>query len=68
MDNLTWIILSEVSQRNTAIILYHLYIEYKKCYKLIYIQNRNRLTDTENKLVFIKGEREVRSDKFGVWD
>ena len=67
MDNPTWITyLSEVSPRNTTIILYHLYIEYKKCYKLIYIQDKNR--DTENKFMFIKGEREVKSDKLGVWD
>ena len=25
----------------------------------MYIQNKNRLTDTENKLVVIKGEREA---------
>ena len=39
--------LSEVSQTKTNIILYHLYVKYKtkKCYKCIYLQNRNRLTD-----------------------
>ena len=31
-----------------------------KKYKLIYKQNRNRLTDTENKLMVTKGEREER--------
>ena len=30
------------------------------------VQNRNRLTDVENKLVVTKGER--RWDKLGVWD
>ena len=30
------------------------------------MQNRNRLTDIENKLIVTKGER-VR-DKLGVWD
>ena len=29
-------------------------------YKWIYIQNRNRPTDTENKLMVTKGEREWR--------
>ena len=34
-----------------------------------YIQpNRNRLTDTENKLVVIHGEREAGRGKIGVWD
>ena len=39
------------------IIWYHLYVESKKLYKWIYLQNRNRHTDVENKLVVIKGER-----------
>ena len=34
----------------------------------MYIQNRNRLTDTENKLVVTKGESEAGKDKLGVWD
>ena len=47
----TWIdleisILSEVSQRKTNIIWYHLYIESKKGYKWTYLQNKNR--DIEN--------------------
>ena len=32
------------------------------------LQNRNRLTDTENKLVFTSGEREGEKGKIGVWD
>ena len=32
-----------------------------------FLQNRNRLTDTENKLMVTKGER-VGRDKLGVWD
>lgn len=28
----------------------------KKCYKWTYVQNRNRVTDIENKLVATKGE------------
>ena len=31
------------------------------------LKNRNRLTDTENKLMVTKGGRE-RRDKLGVWD
>ena len=34
----------------------------------MYMQNRNRLTDTENKLVVTKGEREGERDKLGVRD
>ena len=51
------IILSEVSQRKVNIIWYHLYMESKKSwYKWTYLQNRNRLTDIENKLMVTKGE------------
>ena len=50
------IILSEVRQTN-ANIIYHLYVEPKKWYKWIYIQNKNRLIDIENKLMVTKGER-----------
>ena len=32
------------------------------------MQNRNKLTDTENKLVVTKGEREGRMVKLGEWD
>ena len=32
----------------------------------MYIQNRNRLTDIENKLVVTKGEREAERDKLSV--
>ena len=33
-----------------------------------YLQNRNRLTDIENKLTVTKGERGWARDKLGVWD
>ena len=51
------IILSEVSQTKTN-IWHHLYVEsnFKKWYKWTYLQNRNRLTDIENKLMVTKGE------------
>ena len=40
----------------------------KKWYKWTYLQNRNRLTDIENKLTVTKGERGRERDKLGVWD
>ena len=50
-------ILSEVRQAKTNVIWKHLYVESrKKGYKWIYLQNRNRLTDIENKLMITKGE------------
>ena len=54
---LEMIILSEVSQTKTNIIWYHLCTESKKkWYKWTYLQNRNRLTDLENKLMVTKGK------------
>ena len=53
------IILSEVSQTKTNIIWYHLHVESKKkkkWYKWTYLQNRNRVTDFENKFVVTKKE------------
>ena len=34
----------------------------------MYTQNRNRLTDIENKLMVARGEVEVGRDKSVVWD
>ena len=34
----------------------------------LFLQNRNRLTDIESKLVIIRGEREMERDKLGIWD
>ena len=45
---------------------YQIYVESKKGCKWIYLQNRNRITDIENNLLVIKGEREGR-DKLGDW-
>ena len=63
------IILSEVNQTETNIISF---IEgiLKKWYKWTYLQNRNRLTDIENKTIIIKedsGGRDGR-DKLWVWN
>ena len=41
---------------------------FKKWYKWIYLENGNRLTDIENKLMATKGEGEWGRDKTGVWD
>ena len=40
----------------------------KKWYKRTYVQNRNRLTDIENKPMATKGERGWGRDKLGVWN
>ena len=56
----TWIeleilILSDVRKRKTSTIRYRLHVESKIWHKWTYLQNRNRLTDMENKLVVAKG-------------
>ena len=63
---LEMIILSEVSQTNT--IWHRLYVESKKWYKWTYLQNINRLTYRENKLMVMKGDSSVAGDKLGIWD
>ena len=54
--DLELIILSAVRKREKQ-ISYHSYVEYKKVIEMNYLQNRNRLTDIENKLTTTKGER-----------
>ena len=63
------IILSEVKSDRERQISYDITSMWnlKKWYKWTYLQNRNRLTDMENKLMVTKGERGGR-DKLGVWD
>ena len=39
----------------------------KKWYKWTYLQNRNRLTDIENKLIVARGDSGSGRDKLGVW-
>ena len=48
--------------------LWNLKKKKKKRYKKTYLQKRNRLTDTENKLMVTKEERVGKRDKLGVWD
>ena len=51
------IILSEVSQtEKTNIMWYCLYVESKIWHRWTYLQNRNRLTDIENKLMVTEGQ------------
>ena len=53
------ITLSEISQRKTNTVCYHLHVESKKYNKLVNITTKKkRLTDIENKLVDNGGERE----------
>ena len=54
--------LSEI-KRKTNTIWYHLYLETKKEYKWISMQNRNRPADIESMFVVTKGEREVEEDQ-----
>ena len=57
--NLEIITLNEVNQ--TKINVYINYMWYlKKCYKGTYLQKRNRVTDTENKLMLTKGKEGAR--------
>ena len=49
------IILCEVTKIKTNTIRYQLYVESKIWHKCTYLWNRNRLTDTENKLQLPKG-------------
>ena len=49
------IILSKVSQKKTNIIYNITYMESKIWHKSTYLQNRNRHTDIENRLVVAKG-------------
>ena len=55
----TWrlsLLCEEVRKRKTITVWYHSYVESQIWHKRTYLQNRNRLTDMENRLVFAKGE------------
>lgn len=60
------LILNEVRKRQIPYDMTYMW-NLNKWYKQTYLQNRNRLTDVENKLRVTKGER-VGRDKLGVWD
>ena len=59
-------ILSEENQAN--MVWYHLYVGSKKWYKWTYLKSRNRLTNIENKLMVIKGDKGGGKDKFRIWN
>ena len=53
----TYLFWDYLSKQKTNIIQYPLYGESKmKWYKLIYLQNRNRLIDLENEFMVAKGK------------
>ena len=51
-------ILSKVSQRQTSYETTYMW-NLKRWYTWTYLQNRNRVTDVENKLMVTKGEKRV---------
>ena len=57
--NLKGLMPSEISQRKTIIVWYHLYMQFFKCNKQVSMltkkKKKNRLTDTENKPVVTSG-------------
>ena len=56
VSELETLILSEVSQKEKNTIWYHWYLESDIWHKWTYLQNRNRPTNVENRLVVAKGE------------
>ena len=66
--DLEMIILSEVRQRNTDTTQYHLHVKSKVEHKCTHLQNRNRLTDIDDKLVVPEGKAGYGRDGLGVWD
>ena len=50
------IIPSEVNQRKTNVIGYHLHVEILSNTKELFLQNRNRPTDLGNKPLLLKGK------------
>ena len=64
--NLENIVLSEISQRKTNTV-YHLHIKSKKI-KRMYMHNRNRLTDIENKLVVISRKSAGERSRLWIWN
>ena len=53
------ITLNEVNQTKTNVYINYMWY-LKKCYKGTYLQKRNRVTDTENKLMLTKGKEGAR--------
>ena len=61
------IILSEVSQKDKYHML-SLCVECKIWHKWTHLQNRNRRTGVQNRLVVTKGEEKWGTDGSGIWD
>ena len=66
--DLEMIVLSEVRQRNTDTTQYHLHVKSKVEHKCTHLQNRNRLTDIDNKPAVPEGQAGYGRDGLGVWD
>ena len=49
------------------IVVCHLYVDSSEEYKWPYSQNRNRLTDFENKLMVTKVDNGEVRERLGVW-
>ena len=56
------------SERKTNTIWYHIYVELKILCKWISLQNRNIITDRENRFMVAKVGEEWGKDGLGVWD
>ena len=67
MMDLEITILSEVNQRKTNIIWYHLYVESEKWYKWNYLQNKQTHRHRKQIYGYQRGKVEGR-DKLGVRD
>ena len=55
------------SEKETNIVLYHLYVESKIWHKWIYLWNITRITDIENRLVVAMGEEVGGRDEVRGW-
>ena len=65
MVDLEIIILNGVNQTKINIIGYRLYVESKIRHKSTYLQNKNRLTHIENRLMVSKRERGIGKGRIG---
>ena len=66
--DLEGIMLSEISQRKMNTVCFHLYVESKILKKMSPPKPRNRLIDTENKLVVARREKNGRKGAIGEGD
>ena len=60
------IILSEINHKETNTMWCHLYVESKIWHNWTHLQNRNRLTDVETRLVVAKSRESGMDWEFGV--